>query len=117
MLTIKIADKTLQEIMEQAKRYLKVDDVMKQLIPPSLKAVIHKTSWRRELLAKCGKKAFLDPDNLEYPVMTTNCKYHCGLLFAAYLRSSEWHRKKIRAMAKKLYEKNGCEQKLGLKMR
>ena len=116
MITVKIVDKTYLDLIKEAKKQI-IDDVLKKVIPPSLEAVIHRTSWRRQLLEKCGKKAFLDPDNLEYPVMTPNCKYHCGLLYAAYIRSSQWHRKKIRQKAMQLYEKNGCEQKLGINIR
>ena len=117
MITVVITDSTYVELIEEVKNQL-IEDSLKKVISETLERVIHRTSWRRKLMEKCGKKAFLDPDNLEYPVMLpNNCKYHCGLIYAAYLRASEWHRNKIRAKAIQLYKKNGCEKKLGISIR
>ena len=42
---------------------------------------------RWELLKKCGREAFLDPDNLKFPVYNKNCCLDCDGLRAAYVRA------------------------------
>lgn len=49
---------------------------------------------RRELLEKCGRKSFLDPDKRAYPVMApprgrAACTYDCGGVQAAYKRARQ----------------------------
>ncbi len=92
-------------------------EVRTDIIPASLQQKVHTRTWRKQLLKKCGKKAFLRPEDLAFPVMTDDCKYHCGLLFAAYLRASEYHYFDIAKKAAELYRKNNCEKKLGIRIR
>ena len=79
-------------------------------IPDDLKSNIKKTAWRKEVLAKCGKKAFLMPEKLSYPIMDENCNYRLCLLHAAYSRLNEFHKhtlaNKVKTMIDKL-EKQG----------
>jgi hypothetical protein len=44
---------------------------------------------RRALLKRCGRKAFLDPDNLKYPIMAAKgpCVPNCDGIKAARSRS------------------------------
>ena len=79
-------------------------------IPEDLKADIRKPTWRKQVLAKCGKRAFLMPEKLSYPVMDGNCNYRICLLHAAYVRLNEFHKtalaNKVKSMLDKL-EKQG----------
>jgi len=83
------------------------------------KEIVRRRGTRRELIEKCGEKAFLDPVNLKFPVvnpLTGDCKPDCKLLYAAYLRANEWHYNDIAAKAKSLYDSNGCAEKTGVKI-
>lgn len=57
---------------------------------------------RRKLKEKCGAKAFLDPKELAYPIMTVSkggaqaCTFDCAGIQAAYKRARQRH-----AIAKK----------------
>jgi len=103
-----------------AKAYLEAErarvllEKHRHVVPPELKKKVKSRRWRKELLKKCGKKAFLKPETLSYPVMDDNCRYHCGLLFAAYLLASLHHHEEIKKKAVELYEKNNCEEELGI---
>lgn len=63
------------------------------------------TKQRKTMLKKCGKRAFLAPQNLKYPIMSSDCKYDCRGLRVAKQRAS-MHRpglkKKIDALGKRL---------------
>jgi hypothetical protein len=49
-------------------------------------------SQRRQLLARCGVKAFLSPTKLKFPVMakTGGCVYDCAGLRVAYSRAKQF---------------------------
>ena len=77
----------------------------KYKIPDDLKAKLRRPVWRRQLLQKCGKRAFIIPDKLSYPVMDDKCNYRLCLLHAAYVRLREFHRYKEADKVKKMLEK------------
>lgn len=56
---------------------------------------------RKALLARCGRKAFLDPANLKFPIMAKSgpCVPDCAGLKAAKSRAGQFHRRKIKAKA------------------
>lgn len=67
---------------------------------------------RRALLRRCGRKAFLDPDNLKYPIMAKSgpCVVNCKGLRAAKSRAGQQvsittKKRKSSAPAKKLRAK------------
>jgi hypothetical protein len=51
---------------------------------------------RKQMLEKCGDKAFLLPDKLKFPVMIPggNCKVNKKLLHAAYVRARQFQSRK-----------------------
>lgn len=57
---------------------------------------------RRRQMKKCGKKCFLEPDNLGYPVCNSNCNYSRKGLKAAQIRAKQYHNKRIANLATKL---------------
>jgi len=72
---------------------------------------------RRGLKEKCGDKAFLDPENLKFPIVmpnTKDCSPSCKLLHAAYVRAKEWKYEAIAKKALDLLKKNDCEKELGI---
>jgi len=95
-------------------------EVRTKLLDDKLRRLIRSRKVRRKMLEKCGPKAFLWPDAPgypRYPVMTPKCKYHCGLILAAYLRARSWHKEDIAQEAIKLYKKIGCDKKLNIIIR
>jgi hypothetical protein len=87
--------------------------ILEAIIPPNIKRFISKKSNREKLLEKCGRKAFLMPDELKFPIMNPKCEYDCSLLFAAYLRAREWHYDDIAEKAANLFNKLNCAEKIG----
>ena len=79
--------------------------------------VIRRRSSRRELLERCGEKAFLKPDELKFPIINPfakDCTPDCKMLYAAYVRAKEWHYNDIATKAAALYKQNDCEKKTGV---
>ncbi len=68
---------------------------------------------RKELLDKCGKKAFLEPSDLKYPVVQNQktCKIERQGVIAAKKRAAQYHHPELVEKADKLlkgeHEKNG----------
>lgn len=63
-----------------------------------------KPSYRQRsmMLAKCGKRCFLGP-NKSYPVCKKHtCKVSKKGVYAAYVRSRQFHKRKISQKAKKM---------------
>jgi len=92
-------------------------EVVGRIIPAKTKKFLSKRSNRRKLLEKYGKKAFLLPEELKFPVMNEKGKYDCGLIYAARIRARQYAGKKpgyreIAEKAEELYRKLKCEQKL-----
>ena len=50
-----------------------------------------KTSERKELMKKCGKKCFLKPDKMKFPVCRKDCSVDCKGLVAARIRARQWN--------------------------
>lgn len=67
-------------------------------------------SERRELYARCGAKAFLEPKNLKFPVMakTGPCVVDCEGLRAALSRAKQYRHPKAAAKAKRLGKRAAC---------
>lgn len=90
-------------------------------IPDDLQELLKSCRVRHEMITKYGKEAFLDSENLKFPVINPNTgQPDCRLIYAAYFRStifakkggskqnSEEYYRKIQAAAMKLYEKQDC---------
>jgi hypothetical protein len=86
----------------------------KKLIPTELKRKLQSKEFRENLLKLHGEKAFLDPNNLKYPIYDEH-GFNCGLCYAAYLRTKQNNFSDINIKSiKKLFEKNNCEQSLSI---
>lgn len=65
---------------------------------------------RSMMLKRCGKKCFLGPGK-SYPICTKNtCKINSKGLYAAFIRSRQFHRKNISRRAKKLLINMGIKR-------
>ena len=57
---------------------------------------------RTIMMKKCGKKCFLGP-NKSFPICTKNtCKVNSKGIYAAFIRSRQFHRKNISKKANKM---------------
>ena len=75
-----------------------------------------RTSARRKMLKKHGKKCFLMPGGIAansyrpmFPVCDKNGKYNCGGIRAARTRAAEWKYVKVKARANRLGKRLGCD--------
>ncbi len=99
---------------------IKLDKFLWEVVslPDSLQKRVHTTSTRKKMLEKYGEKAFLDPDNLKFPIVNPNTgKIDCRLLYAARTRALQFAGRKtgyreLAAKAKSLYQQYGCSRKL-----
>tara|TARA_Y100001970_G_C13919518_1_gene692705 strand:- start:313 stop:600 length:288 start_codon:yes stop_codon:yes gene_type:complete len=81
------------------------------------KASPKKGKERELLLKKCGKKCFLRPSNLGFPIClqfnsknyNNNCKKDCRGLLAAKIRARQWKYNTIASKAQKLAIKEKCD--------
>jgi len=79
------------------------------------KASPKKGTQRELLLKKCGKKCFLRPSNLGFPVCPIlknnykDCKKDCRGLLAAKIRARQWKYNSIANKAQKLAIKEKCD--------
>ena len=89
---------------------------MGKIIDKPLKKLYSKESNRKKIEEKCGKKAFLDPSKLEFPITNSKCEPDCGLLFAAYLRAKEWKKTSIATKAEDMYNNMKCDKKIKKKI-
>lgn len=70
--------------------------------------------WKREkpgvhqktlMMKRCGKKCFLGP-NMSFPICKKNtCKVSKKGVYAAYVRTRQYHRNKITKKAKRMLRK------------
>ena len=73
---------------------------------------------KRDMLSKCGKKCFLLPSKLKFPVCAKGtCKVDCRGLVAAKSRSGEWKYRGVYAKADRLIRSRGCTAKSRTKCR
>ena len=106
--TINVTDTYLFEIITEAVR---------NSFPESLHQKLAKTSTRKQMLADFGEKAFLDSENLKYPVINPfTKKMDCRLIKAAKVRASQYHKTDIIKKAEKLYASNNCDAEIKVKV-
>lgn len=71
-----------------------------------------RTTWeRRKLLDRCGRKAFLAPDTLSYPVVAAKsrtCRPDCRGLLAAKRRADQYRRPDLARKAQRLAKQARC---------
>lgn len=60
---------------------------------------------RTVMLKRCGRKCFLGPGK-SYPICTKNtCKINKKGVYSAYIRSRQFHKRKISRKAKKILDR------------
>lgn len=111
-----------------------IDNIIETLIeevevslPEELKHNLQSMEFRRSLLEKHGKVAFIDPVRLKFPVYDLD-GLNCKLVYAAYIRSAvnmnrdnvkanppEYY-KKINNKAKKLFNSHSCSSELNINL-
>jgi len=92
-------------------------ETVKRSLPDTLQKHLSKTSNRKEMLEKFGEKAFLNSKELKYPVINPFTEnYDCRLIYAAYVRSSQYDHKDIEKKAKELYESQNCESEIDIEL-
>jgi hypothetical protein len=65
---------------------------------------------RTVMLKRCGRKCFLGPEK-SYPICTKNtCKINPRGVYAAYIRSKQWHKKSISNRANRLLNEIGAKR-------
>jgi len=109
----------LSELVENERREL-IEEIVRPLLKKEEKMLLRRPSIRKKMLERCGKKAFLVPEELKFPIvspLSKDCEPDCRLLFAAYLRANEWKKKKpeyakVAEKAKELYMKHKCANKI-----
>ena len=102
-----------------------IEEIRGRLLSRKEKMLLRRPTERRKLLQRCGKKAFLLPEELKFPIVSPldeKCEPNCALIFAAYLRANEWKKKrpeyeKIAKKAKELFEKYKCAEKINVQIR
>jgi len=120
ILTEEEAEKLLSEIREEL-----IMEIYGRLVPKEEKVLLRRPRVRRQMLEKCGKKAFLMPEILKFPIVFPSqalkgkCEPSCALLFSAYLRANEWKKKnpeyvKVAEKAKKMFDKLHCTGQIGV---
>ncbi len=89
-------------------------------IDNKLKKRLQSKIFRRQMIEKCGKKAFLLPDQMKFPIMNPDtCKIDCKLLYAAYVRARQWTGKtpgyrEVANKAKELLRETRCDKKISI---
>ncbi len=67
---------------------------------------------RKKLLQNCGRKCFLKPESLKFPVCKAcgqsfcSCRYDCRGLLAAEIRAKQWKYPLVAAKAGMLYRQH-----------
>lgn len=111
-----------EAILEEIRVEL-LEEITRKLLASEDKKLLRRPRVRRAILEKCGKKVFLLPEELKFPIVRPTqalkgkCEPSCELIFAAYLRANEWSKKKpeykkIAEKAKELYTKLKCADKI-----
>ncbi len=93
-------------------------EAVKNELPDSLKKHLSSQENRRQMKEKFGDRAFLNPEELKYPVINPFTEdYDCRLIYAAYVRSKQHKHKDIEVKAKDLYESNNCKKEVKIQLK
>jgi hypothetical protein len=93
-------------------------EVIKKLIPNTIKVKLSSRKNRQLMLEKYGDSAFLLPKQLKFPVVDPDSgKPNCGLIYAARIRAKQYAGTKpgyreVAAKAERLFKSNKCDTKL-----
>lgn len=74
---------------------------------------------REKLISGCGSRCFLMPRERKFPIcrrcgeLSCTCRPDCSGLRAAIIRSAQWGYPGVNREAKRLFDANGCEWRVG----
>lgn len=92
-----------------------LEEASKTMIPPQTHTMLLKKSVRENMLKKFGKEAFLDSENLKYPVKNPKTgQYDCRLIYTARLKALQSKKIDIAKKAKQLYDNQNCQTLLNI---
>ena len=83
----------------------------KELFDSWSKHAPKKTSDRKELMSNCGKKCFLKPEKMKFPVCRKDCSVDCKGLVASRIRARQWGYPEVDKKVTQYYKKHGCSKK------
>ena len=66
---------------------------------------------RQQLIQICGSSCFLLPDQLKFPVCTSDCKVNCKGLIAARVRARQWNYPEVDKKVSQYYKEANCSKK------
>ena len=99
--------------------YELLEEAVNRKIPKHIHEQLSKMSVRKKMLEKFGRKAFLKPDKLKFPIVRPDSKDGepcCKLLYAAYTRAKQWGYNDIADKAKKLFKDTDCNKRMDIQM-
>ncbi len=99
-----------------------ITEIDKQIISDVVRQSISTPKKRQLIYEKYGKKAFLLPDTLKFPVINSRTgKYDCNLIYSARLRAKQHINKPgYREVAKKaesLFKENSCSSRINIHLK
>jgi hypothetical protein len=100
-----------------------LEEIIKTVLPESIKNFLNSKSKRKSMLEKYGDKAFLIPSKQKFPVVDPKTgEYHCGLIYAARIRAKQFSGKKpgyreIANKAEELYKNNKCQNRIHVQIK
>ena len=65
---------------------------------------------RQQLIQICGSTCFLMPNELKFPVCTSDCKVSCKGLIAARVRARQWGYPEVDKKVSQYYKKANCSK-------
>jgi len=94
-----------------------ITEAVQNSFPESLHQKLAKKSTREQMIIDFGDAAFLDPDNLKYPIINPFTKQvDCRLIKAAKIRASQYHKTDIIKKAEEAYINNKCDTDIKVKV-
>jgi len=96
-----------------------INEINKKLINDSIRKSISTKKKRQLLYEKHGKKSFLLPNTLKFPVVNVKTgKYDCNLIYSARLRAKQniglpGYREVVKK-AEELFKENKCQNKINI---
>jgi len=98
-------------------------DILYEKIMNKLPADVRNKINRKSVRNEMSNDSFLIPGEKKFPIKKPGSKeYDCKLIYAAYIRAKQWSKKKpqyakVATMAKNLFNKNKCTNKLHLNIK
>ncbi len=99
-----------------------ITEINKQLISDTIRKSISTPKKRQLIYEKYGKKAFLLPDKLKFPVINPQTgKYDCNLIYSARLRAKQYINnpgyREIAKKAEELFREHKCTNRINIHLK